>query len=111
RTKSHPNRPPAKLFVNSSEATFDKLRSAKPETRMSRMRITHSMLLNILARPRNPITAVRRMILRSAETKAAKAQLQRRAIGILRELLVTDVVVAHDTPYEWGDGLELIVDF
>ncbi|HIW47014.1 MAG TPA: DUF3516 domain-containing protein [Candidatus Yaniella excrementigallinarum] len=109
-TKSQPKKTPPKGFVSWSKATFDKLVSAQPEPMMSRMRITHSMLLNILARPGNPITAVRRMILRSAETKAAKAQLQRRAIGILRELLVTDVVVAHDTPDEWGNRLELTVD-
>src|SRR5699024_1064749 len=108
-TKSQPKKTPPKGFVSWSKATFDKLVSAQPEPMMSRMRITHSMLLNILARPGNPITAVRRMILRSAETKAAKAQLQRRAIGILRELLVTDVVVAHDTPDEWGNRLELTV--
>src|SRR5699024_8051660 len=48
--------------------------------------------------------------LRSAETKASKAQLQRRAIGILRELLVTDVVVVNDTPDEWGNRLELTVE-
>lgn len=108
--KSQPKKTPPKGFVSWSKATFDKLVSGEPEPMMSRMRITHSMLLNILARPGNPITAVRRMILRSAETKAAKAQLQRRAIGILRELLVTDVVVAHDTPDEWGNRLELTVD-
>src|SRR5699024_5949445 len=89
-TQSQPKKTTPTGFVSWSKATFDKLVTAQPEPMMSRMRITHTMLLNILARPGNPITAVRRMSLRSAETKAAKAQLQRRAIGILRELLVTD---------------------
>src|SRR5699024_7195307 len=52
-------------------------------------------------------TAVRRMILRSTKTKAAKAALQRRAIGILRKQLVTDVVVVNDEPDEWRNRLEL----
>src|SRR5699024_7288991 len=82
----------------------------QPEPMVSRMRITHSILLNVLARPGNPIMSVRRMIHRSAETKAAKAQLQRRDIGILRELLVTDVVVINDAPAEWRNGVALTVD-
>ena len=108
--KSQPKKSPPKGFVSWSKATFDKLVVAEPEPMVSRMRMTHSILLNILARPGNPITAVRRMILRSAETKAAKAALQRRAIGILRELLVTDVVVVNDEPDEWGNRLELTVE-
>lgn len=109
-TKSQPKKSPPKGFVSWSRSTFDKLVVAQPEPMVSRMRITHSILLNILARPGNPITSVRRMVQRSAETKAAKAQLQRRAIGILRELLVTDVVVVNDSPDAWGNRLELTVE-
>src|SRR5699024_9490327 len=109
-TKSQPKKSPPKGFVSWSRTTFDKLVIAQPEPMVSRMRITHSILLNVLSRPGNPIMFVRRMIHRSAETKAAKAQLQRRAIGILRELLVTDVIVINDTPDEWGNRLELTVD-
>lgn len=108
--KSQPKKSPPKGFVSWSKTTFDKLVVAQPEPMVSRMRITHSILLNILTRPGNPITAIRRLILRSAETKASKAQLQRRAIGILRELLVTDVVVINDEPDEWGNRLELTVE-
>src|SRR5699024_12619371 len=74
-TKSQPKKTPPKGFVSWSKATFDKLVSAQSEPMMSRMRITHSMLLNILARQANPITVVRHIILRSAETTAAKSQL------------------------------------
>lgn len=109
-SKAQPKKSPPKGFVSWSKTTFDKLVVAQPEPMVSRMRITHSILLNILARPGNPVTAVRRMISRSAETKASKAQLQRRAIGILRELLVTDVVVVNDSPDEWGNRLELTVE-
>lgn len=109
-SKSQPKKFPPKGFVSWSKATFDKLVAAEPEPMVSRMRITHSILLNILARPGNPVTSVRRMIQRSAETKASKAALQRRALGILRELLVTDVVVVNDQPDEWGNRLELTVE-
>lgn len=109
-SKSQPKKTPPKGFVSWSKATFDRLVVAEPEPMVSRMRITHSILLNILARPGNPITTVRRMIQRSAETRASKAALQRRAIGILRELLVTDVVVVSDTPDAWGNRLELTVE-
>ena len=44
------------------------------------------------------------MILRSAETKASKAALQRRAIGILRELMVTDVVGVKTNPMHGATG-------
>src|SRR5690625_4015096 len=63
-SKSQPKKTPPKGFVSWSKGTFDRLVAAEPEPMVSRMRITHSMLLNILARPGNPVTAVRRMILR-----------------------------------------------
>lgn len=108
--KSAPKKTPPKGFVSWSESTFERLVEAQPEPMVSKMQMNHSILLNIMSRPGNPVVATRRMILRSAETPASKAALQRRALGILCELLVTGVVVKMDTPDEWGSYLDITVD-
>lgn len=101
---------PPQGFISWSEKTFDKLVSAQPEAMKSHLVINHSILLNILERPGDPISAVRRMIRRSHESPAKQAALMRQALGILRELLVTGVLVVLDEPDEWGKNLEITVD-
>ena len=45
--------------VTWTEDTFDRLVAAEPEPLQSRMRVTHSMLLNVLARDDDPFEAMR----------------------------------------------------
>lgn len=109
-SKSSAKKKPPEGFVSWSEKTFDKLVAAEPEPMVSQLRINHSMVLNLVERVGNPVRHVRRLITRSDETPARQAQLQREAIGILRELLATGVLVKSDTPDEFGRQLEITVD-
>lgn len=101
--------PPAG-FVSWGPATFEKLVAAEPEPLVSRMQITHSMLLNILDRPGDPVLAVRRLLRSTHETPARQAILMRRAIGIFRELLATGVVERLPEPDAEGRTVDLTVD-
>ncbi|GGK39657.1 DUF3516 domain-containing protein [Micrococcus flavus] len=101
---------PPQGFVSWGPATFEKLVASEPEPMVSRMRITHSMLLNILDRPGDPVLAVRRLLRATHETPARQAQLMRRALGIFRELLATGVVEVLPVPDAEGRTVDLTVD-
>ncbi|MFC7402454.1 DEAD/DEAH box helicase [Citricoccus sp. GCM10030269] len=109
-TKSSPKKTPPKGFVSWGKATFERLVSAQPEVMTSRLRISHSMLLNILDRPGDPVIAVRRMLRNSHESPARQAALMRRALGIFRELLATGVVERLPEPDAEGRTVDLTVD-
>ena len=101
---------PPQGFVSWGPATFEKLVASEPEPLVSRMKITHSMLLNILDRPGDPVLAVRRLLRATHETPARQAQLMRRALGIFRELLATGVVEVLPEPDAEGRTVDLTVD-
>ncbi|XKH56239.1 DUF3516 domain-containing protein [Citricoccus nitrophenolicus] len=109
-TKSSPKKTPPKGFVSWGKATFEKLISAEPEAMTSQMRISHSMLLNILDRPGDPVIAVRRMLRNSHETPAKQAAHMRRSLGIFRELLATGVVEKLPEPDAEGRTVDLTVE-
>ncbi|TWP38926.1 DEAD/DEAH box helicase [Leekyejoonella antrihumi] len=99
---------PPEGFVNWSEETFDRLVASDPETLQSRMRITHSMLLNLVARQGDPFAAVRKLLRDNHEDTRRQARLARRAITLSRELLTAGVVQRLDTPDETGRQVRLV---
>ena len=101
---------PPQSFVSWSDKTFNKLIESPPEPLVSRMKISHAMLLNLLNREQDPVLALRSLIYRSHETRASQAALLRQALGILRELLATGVLVKLDRPDEHGRTVQLTVD-
>lgn len=109
-TRSSPKKTPPQGFVSWGRATFEKLTTAEPEAMTSHMRVNHSMLLNILERPGDPVIAVRRLLRSTHETPARQAALMRRALGIFRELLATGVVEKLPQPDPEGRTVELTVD-
>lgn len=108
--KSSPKKRPPEGFVSWSEKSFERLIEAQPEPMVSRMQVSYAMVLHLLERPEDPIRAMRRMILASDETPARKAQLQRRALQILRELLTAGVLERLDEPDEDGRTVDLTLD-
>lgn len=100
--------PPAG-FVSWGEPTFELLRDADPEPLRSQFKLSHSMVLNLMARGGNPIAQFRELIEKSGETRTRKFALLRQGIGILRELLATGVVERTGDDAQPG-GLRLKVD-
>lgn len=101
---------PPQGFVSWGRATFERLVEAEPEQLVSRMQLTHSMLLNILDRPGDPVIAVRRLLRATHETPARQAALMRRALGIFRELLAAGIVERLPEPDAEGRTVDLTVD-
>ncbi|WP_226346382.1 DEAD/DEAH box helicase [Agilicoccus flavus] len=101
---------PPEGFVNWSEDTFEKIVAAPPEAMVSRMRVSHSMVLNVIARPGDPVRAMRRLLTDNHEDPRRQARHQRQAIDILRSLLLAGVVRRLDEPDETGRTLAVVDD-
>ncbi|MEU8508968.1 DUF3516 domain-containing protein [Streptomyces brevispora] len=97
-------------FVSWSETTFDKLIQSDPEPLTSRFRVTHTMLLSVIARPGNAFEAMRHLLEDNHEPRRAQLRHIRRAIAIYRSLLDGGVVERLDTPDAEGRIVRLTVD-
>ncbi len=78
--------------VTWTEDTFERLVAAEPEALVPRMRVTHAMLLNLIARPGDPAAALRRLLRENHEDERSRRQLMRRAAAMHRSLLAAGVV-------------------
>ena len=84
-------------FVSWSAVSFERMQSAEPEPLTSHMQVSHSMILNVIARAsgsstETAFTAMRDLIFDSHETWNNKLALARRALSIYRTLRTADVV-------------------
>ena len=93
---------PPEGFVTWGEDTFDRLVAAEPEALQSRMRVSHAMLLNVIARDGNAFESMRHLLRDNHEDSRAQVRLIRRAIQIYRTLLTAGVVERLDEPDENG---------
>ena len=101
---------PPEGFVNWGEKTFERLVAAEPEPLTSSFAVSHSMLLNVIARPGDPFAAMRRLLTDNDEDEAAQRRHIRHAVAIARSLLAGDVVERLDPPDADGRGVRLTVD-
>ncbi|WP_461106997.1 DEAD/DEAH box helicase [Tessaracoccus terricola] len=97
-------------FVNYSEASFNKLIESEPEELHANMRITHSMLLNLLQRDGDIAAAVVRLVDSCVREPKARRKLLRRAASLGRSLIRADVVQRLAEPTPDGRRYELNVD-
>ena len=91
-------RKPADGEVSWTDQTYDKLVAAEPEPLVSRMRVDHSMILNLVQRPGDPVAALARLLRDNHESPRNQARLARRAITLGRSLLDTGVLHRVDPP-------------
>jgi superfamily II RNA helicase len=96
--------------VNWSEDTFQRLVAAEPEALVSRMRVSHSMLLNVIARPGDPFESMRRLLRDNHEDTRTQVRLIRRAVAQYRDLLAAGVVERVDPADAEGRTVRLIED-
>ncbi|GAB3963703.1 DEAD/DEAH box helicase [Streptomyces sparsus] len=97
-------------FVSWGENTFQKLIAAEPEQLTSRFRVTHTMLLSVIARPGDAFTAMRHLLEDNHEDRRAQLRHIRRAIAIYRSLLDGGVVEQLPEPDAQGRSIRLTVD-
>jgi superfamily II RNA helicase len=97
-------------FVSWGEPTFQRLVAAEPEPLTSSFRVSHAMLLNVIARPGDPFTAMRHLLEENDEPRAAQLKHIKRAIAIYRALLAGGVVQRIDPPGPDGRAVALTID-
>ncbi|MFF4282357.1 DEAD/DEAH box helicase [Streptomyces kronopolitis] len=97
-------------FVNWGENTFEKLIASDPEPLTSRFRVTHAMLLSVIARPGNAFDAMRKLLEDNHEPRRNQLRHIRRAIAIYRSLLDGGIVERLAEPDAEGRIVRLTVD-
>jgi superfamily II RNA helicase len=97
-------------FVTWSQQTYEKLIASDPEPLTSRFRVTHAMLLSVIARPGNAFDAMRHLLEDNHEARPAQLRHIRRAIAIYRSLLDGGIVERLDQPDAEGRTVRLTVD-
>lgn len=96
--------------VNWTDATFERLRDAPPEPLTSSFEVTHAMVLNVLARPGDPVRALARLIGESHEPSARKERHGRRAVRIYLSLREAGIVERVPRADGSGSTVRLTVD-
>ena len=101
---------PTEGQVSWGEGTFERLTTGAPEPLVSRMRVSHAMVLDVLHRPGDARAALTHLVRESGETEEAQERLLAQVEGILAALLVGGVVEEVDPPGPDGRTLRLTVD-
>ena len=101
---------PPQGFVSWGQPTFERLVAADPEPLTSSFRVSHAMLLNVIARPGDAFTAMRHLLTDNHEDRAAQRRHIHQAIAIYRALLAGGVVERLVEPDAEGRQVRLTVD-
>ncbi|MCW2541114.1 MAG: hypothetical protein JWN95_2839 [Frankiales bacterium] len=97
-------------FVSWSKATHDRLMAAEPEPLTSQFAVSHSMLLNVVARPGDPVLAMQRLLSDNHESETAQRRHLRTALRDYRSLLRAGVLERLPGPEPDGRSVRLTVD-
>ena len=97
-------------FVGWSEETFEKLIVAEPESLRPRLRMSHAVLINLLAREGNPVAHAARLIRESHHDEKDQRRLGRHALVLAKELLSSGVVERLPAPDPSGRRHALTID-
>ena len=109
RRKVVRKRPPEGA-IGWGEPTFTRLVEAEPEPLTSQFKVSHAMLLNVIARPGDAFAAMRHLLEDNHSDRPTQRRLIREAIAIYRSLLAAGVVERLSTPDAEGRLVRLTVD-
>nr|WP_306173263.1 DEAD/DEAH box helicase [Aeromicrobium duanguangcaii] len=101
---------PPEGFVSWGHGTFERLVNGTPEPLVSRMRVSHAMVLDVITRPGDARAALEHLIRESGETPESQDRLLEQVDNIIEALVAGEVVEQLDPPDEQGRTLRLTVD-
>src|SRR5580700_9766348 len=101
---------PPEGMVSWGQPTFERLVASDPEPLTSSFKVTHAMVLNVIARPGDAFAAMRHLLTDNHEDRAARRRHIHQAIEIYRALLAGGVVERLAEPDEQGRMVRLTVD-
>src|SRR6202451_657691 len=97
-------------FVSWGKPTFERLVAAEPEPLTSSFKVTHAMVLNVIARPGDAFAAMRHLLTDNHEDRTARRRHIHQAIAIYRALLAGGLVERLSVPDAEGRLVRLTVD-
>ena len=97
-------------FVSWGEGTFEKLSTGTPESLVSRMKVSHAMVLDVISRPGDARASLERLFRESGETEDSQDKLLAEVDEIIEALLAGEVVEPIDPPDAEGRTLRLTID-
>jgi superfamily II RNA helicase len=103
-------KPPDKGYVHWDRSTFDRLAASQPEPLVSRFRVSHGMLLEVLQRPQG-CREMARLIHRSHERRAARRLLGREARTMFQSLVEAGIIEVDPETRRVRVHVELQHDF
>ena len=101
---------PPEGFVSWGQPTFERLVAASPEPLTSSFKVTHAMVLNVIARPGDAFAAMRHLLTENDEDRPAQRRHIHQAIAIYRALLAGGVVELLASRDDLGRMVRLTVD-
>ena len=101
---------PADGVVSWTEETFERLRDAVPEPLVSKMRVDHAMILNVVNQPADPVQTMRALMQDNHEDERGRRRLSERAQALADELVGAGVLVWLTAPDPDGRTLQLAVE-
>jgi len=101
---------PPEGTVGYGKPTFERLVAAEPESLISSFAVSHSMLLNVIARPGDCYAAMRHLLTDNDEPRPRQLRHVRTAISAYRALLTAGVVEQLPQPDGQGRTARLTVD-
>ncbi|MBB4664951.1 DEAD/DEAH box helicase [Conexibacter arvalis] len=103
-------RGPPEGTVTWTEETFERLKGAVPEPLVSRMRVDHAMILNVVNQPADPIETMRALMEDNHEDERGRRRLSAQAQALGDELVDAGVLEWLPAPDPDGRTLRLAVD-
>lgn len=79
-------------FVSWGEPSLNRLIAAEPERLVSRLRVSHSMIMAVIARGVDPFAELRELLEHNHESRPRQRQLIRQALAIFRTLRTAGIV-------------------
>jgi len=93
--------------VSWTEETFARLRDARPEPLVSRMRVNHSIILNVINQPADSVETLRVLMEDNHEDERGRRRLAAQAESLSEELLASGVLERLPAPDPFGRTLQL----
>src|SRR3954449_6398985 len=93
--------------VSWTEETFERLRNATPEALVSRMRVNHAMILNVINQRADPDETLSTLLEDNHEDERGRRRLTEQARSLTEELLASGVLERLPVPDDHGRTLEL----
>ena len=103
-------KPPERSYAHYDDKTLARLWDGTPERLESSFDVTHAMMLNVLDRPGDGCTAMKRLLVDNHEPRSRQRRHIRKAVGVFRSLVDAEIVEVLDGADELGRPVRVNLD-